>query len=200
MKKLILVAPNPALCEEFRKSFAQYVEVEVVNDFFEKITEFDCMVSAANSFGLMDGGVDLAITRFFGWELQTRVQDKIIKEFRGEQPVGTSIIVKTNHQKHPFIVHTPTMRVPLPITRMDNVYKAMFAMLLAVTKHNEQSNQKINTVVCPGLGTATGKVKPREASRQMELAYRNFMNPPSKINWDYALKRQQEIIYGGDIF
>jgi hypothetical protein len=73
-------------------------------------------------------------------------------------------------------------------------------MLLAVAKHNEQNTQKINTVVCPGLGTATGKVKSREASRQMELAYRNFINPPSKIDWDYAGKRQQEIIYGGDFF
>lgn len=36
------------------------------------------MVSAANSFGLMDGGVDGAITMFFGDQLQKRVQKHIV--------------------------------------------------------------------------------------------------------------------------
>jgi O-acetyl-ADP-ribose deacetylase (regulator of RNase III) len=51
--------------------------VSVVNGYFEELTEYDCMVSAGNSFGLMDGGVDLAIARYFGLELMDRVQDYI---------------------------------------------------------------------------------------------------------------------------
>ncbi|ECE9311446.1 phage tail protein, partial [Salmonella enterica subsp. enterica serovar Napoli] len=35
------------------------------------------MVSTANSFGLMDGGVDAAITAYFGPQLQERVQRNI---------------------------------------------------------------------------------------------------------------------------
>ena len=71
------------------------------------------MVSAANSFGLMDGGVDLAITRFFGVQLMERVQAHILQEYLGEQPIGTSFTIETGHPKHPFVAHTPTMRVPM---------------------------------------------------------------------------------------
>ena len=67
------------------------------------------MVSAANSFGLMDGGVDLAITRFFGEPLMQRIQTRILEEYLGEQPVGTSLIVETGHPAHPFVAHTPTL-------------------------------------------------------------------------------------------
>jgi O-acetyl-ADP-ribose deacetylase (regulator of RNase III) len=67
--------------------------VEIVNGVFESLLEFDCLVSPANSFGLMDGGTDAAIVRFFGEELMERVQKRILAEYLGEQPVGTSMLV-----------------------------------------------------------------------------------------------------------
>ncbi len=200
MEKLILVDPNVDLSKTFSEAFAPYPEVEVVNGYFQELESFDCMVSAADSFGLMDGGVDLAIIKFFGYQLEKQVQARIIKEYWGEQPVGTSMIVETRDEKHPFIAHTPTMRVPLRVTRTDNVYNAMFAMLRAVAEHNERSDRKIKTVACPGLGTATGHVSPAEATRQMLLAYQNFKNPPERINWYYARRRQEGVIFGGDVF
>lgn len=57
------------------------------------------MVSAANSFGLMDGGIDAAITDFFGKQLPVRVQARIISEYGGVQPVGTSFIIETLGEK-----------------------------------------------------------------------------------------------------
>ncbi len=59
------------------------------------------MVSAANSFGLMDGGVDAAITTFFGSQLQARVQNHILREYLGEQPVGSAFVIETGHNYHP---------------------------------------------------------------------------------------------------
>jgi O-acetyl-ADP-ribose deacetylase (regulator of RNase III) len=196
---LILVDPNPILCSAFQEQFSELPNVQVVNGYFEQLPEFDCMVSAANSFGLMDGGVDLAIVRFFGKSLRDRVQQHILQEYLGEQPVGTSFIVETGHPKHPFVAHTPTMRVPIEIAHTDNVYLAMWAMLLAVRRHNRQAEQRIRVVACPGLGTATGRVPPREAARQMALAYRHFLNPPAHIDWQFANERQNSIIYEGDM-
>ena len=98
--KLILVDPQPALCAAWREHFAGLSSVEVVNGYFEKLSEFDCMVSAANSFGLMDGGVDLAIVRFFGRALEQRVQKHILETYLGEQPIGTSFIIERS-------THTP---------------------------------------------------------------------------------------------
>lgn len=197
--KLILVDPKPALCTAFQKYFSGLSNVEIVNGYFEELPEFDCMVSAANSFGLMDGGVDAAIIRFFGHTLMDRVQQRILDEYLGEQPVGTSFIVETNQPKHAFIAHTPTMRVPMEIAHTDNVYKAMWAMLLAVRRHNRSAEQHISIVACPGLGTTTGQVPYPEAARQMSLAYRNFLSPPSYIDWRLAGDRQDQIRFGGDL-
>ncbi len=197
--KLILVDPKPALCDAFRERFQGLPNVEIVVGKFEQLSDFDCMVSAANSFGLMDGGVDAAIIQFFGLELEERVQRRILDEFLGEQPVGTSMIVETNHPKHPYIAHTPTMRVPMDIARTDYVYLAMWAMLLAVRKHNLKSGKQIEIVACPGLGTATGHVPYRQAARQMALAYANFLKPPGCLDWRFADQRQEKIRYGGDM-
>jgi O-acetyl-ADP-ribose deacetylase (regulator of RNase III) len=193
MQKLILVDPKEQLCEAWEKAFQAYAEVEVFNGRFEQIAEYDCMVSAANSFGLMDGGVDLAISNYFGSELQTRVQSFIIDNYNGEQPVGTSFIIETNHPNHAFLAHTPTMRVPMPINDTDNVYQAMKAMLQAVKSFNAEG-ERIKTVVCPGLGTATGRVPFEEAARQMELAYRYYTNPPQAISWNSAAARHRSIM------
>lgn len=195
MQTLILVDPKKQLCEAWRTAFQNYPEVEIINGRFEQIPAYDCMVSAANSFGLMDGGVDLAITNYFGQSLQTQVQRVILARYNGEQPVGTSFITETNHPVHPFLAHTPTMRVPMPIANTDNVYLAMKAMLQAVKDFNAES-ERIRTVVCPGLGTATGRVPFAEAARQMELAYRYYKNPPRALSWNYAAARHRSILSG----
>lgn len=191
--RLILVDPKPVLCHAFQKAFDGLPNVEVVQGYFERLPAFDCMVSAANSFELMDGGVDAAIINFFGDHLMTRVQQRILDIYLGEQPIGTSLIVETKNQKHPFIAHTPTMRVPMSIAETENVYIAMWAMLLAVRQHNQTGASLIHTIACPGLGTATGRMFFDEAARQMALAYANFLNPPTKITWDFAGDRHFQI-------
>lgn len=193
MKKLFLVDPKEELCIAWKKVFTIFPEVEIVCGRFEEINQFDCMVSAANSFGLMDGGVDRAIFDFFGSQLEKRVQERIIRAFSGEQPVGTSFIIETNHSMHPYLAHTPTMRVPMPINGTDNVYHAMKAMLDAVKVFNEKE-VKIETVVCPGLGTATGRMSFEIAANQMSLAYKNHKKVPQELSWDFAASRNAEII------
>ncbi|MGB3693234.1 MAG: macro domain-containing protein [Spirulinaceae cyanobacterium] len=194
--KLILVAPSSTLYAAFQEFFTHLPHVEIINNYFEWIAEFDCLVSPANSFGIMDGGIDAAIIKFFGRSLEERVQQRILKDYLGEQPVGTSFIVETEHPKHPFLAHTPTMRVPMSIKGTDIPYVAMWAMLLAVRQHNKNSQQLIQTVVCPGLGTGIGQVPYSEAARQMALAYDNFLYPPKFINCFVAASRQLQIWEG----
>ncbi len=196
--RLILVAPNFSLCEAFQKHFKYLPNVEIVNNYFEWLPEFDCMVSPANSFGLMDGGIDAAIIRFFGHSLMEKVQQRILEEYLGEQPIGTSFIVETGHPKHPFLAHTPTMRVPMLIAGTHNPYVAMWAMLLAVRHHNQRAKQKINSIACPGLGTGIGRMPYTEAARQMALAYENFLYPPKYLNCIVAGERQLQLWEGGE--
>lgn len=195
---LILVDPAADVCAAWEQHFEDLPNIRVANSPFEKLKSYDCMVSAANSFGLMDGGVDLAIIQFFGIELMDRVQERIISDYRGEQSVGTCFIIETGHAKHPFLAHTPTMRAPMPITRTDNVYRAMWAMLLAVDHHNRSGPRPIKKVACPGLGTATGRMPAGEAARQMASAWRHFLSPPSRMSWPHAITRQNAVGFGGD--
>ena len=46
-------------------------------DEFLRSNPVQCIVSPANSYGLMDGGYDLAITDWFGESLQKKVQKYI---------------------------------------------------------------------------------------------------------------------------
>ena len=204
---MILTDLNPAVCiawrSEFKKNAAssqdEFPHVKIVPGRFEEIVKYDCLVSPANSFGLMDGGIDAAIIAYFGEALMRRVQQFILKRYLGEQPVGTSLIVPTENSRHPFLAHTPTMRVPMPIDRTDNVYQAMWAMLLAVREHNLVNlDDPIETIACPGLGTGTGMMSPAEAARQMFLAYYNFLNPPDTLDWRTAMTRQEHIRFGGN--
>ncbi|MEO1353296.1 MAG: macro domain-containing protein [Cyanobacteria bacterium J06635_15] len=196
LKTLILIAPNSLLYKAFLEAFDHLPQVEVINNYFEWLTEFDCLVSPANSFGMMDGGMDAAITKYFGVSLEESVQNRILEEYLGEQPIGTSLIVETHHPKHPYLAHTPTMRVPMVIKGTDIPYTAMWAMLLAVRKHNQQSPNSIESVACPGLGTGIGRVPYAEAARQMALAYDHFLYPPKFINCFVAASRQLQIWEG----
>lgn len=192
--ELLLVDVQSELCEAWLESFKDLPRVSVHNGRFQEIKEFDCLVSPANSFGLMDGGIDLVIRNFFGMQIQKNVRKCIEKDFYGEQPVGTSIIVDTENDEHPFLAHTPTMRVPRDISNTDNVYNATFALFRAVANHNKHDPVRINKVLCPGLGTATGRAKPKEAARQMALAYKNFLEPTTNLVWPNLMARNHEIM------
>lgn len=202
--KLVLVDLEGVLCQEFEKAFDMFEGVSVQHGRFEDV-EFDCIVSAANSFGLMDGGVDGAITMYFGNQLMYRVQQTIIKEYHGEQPVGTSFIIRGNAElndgNNKYVAHTPTMRVPMNIRGTENVYQAMRAMLIEVHKFNERVDSgeyppeynRINTVACTGLGTLCGEIPYRKAALDMAVGYEKYLNPPTHIDWDFARERHMSL-------
>jgi O-acetyl-ADP-ribose deacetylase (regulator of RNase III) len=167
--RVILVDRGKELCDTLRWQFRSHPEVQVVCGRFEDLPSFDCVITAGNSFGLMDAGMDLAVVRFFGRHVMERIQHKILEDYLGEQPVGTCIIVPTDHAAHPFVAHAPTMRAPMNIQGTDHVYLPIWASLTAVHRHNRSVSQKIACLACPGLGTGTGGVDSLEAALQLCL-------------------------------
>ena len=113
------------------------------------------------------------------------------------QPIGTALIEPTGTPDYPFVCHAPTMRVPGSIEGTDKVYAATWAALLAVYRHNVTSEQKIDTVAMPAMGAGFGGVPYSEAARQMAAAYRHYLNPPHRLNWDTVVDRQKAIAYDG---
>ena len=195
--RLILVDPNKEACDVMRWQFRSHPEIHVVCGRFECIASFDCIVTAPNSFGLMVAGIDRAVVKFFGQDLMHRVQQRILEDYLGEQPVGTCLLIPTNHPVHPFVAHSPTMRVPQNISGTDNIYLAMWATLTTIHRHNRAEARKIDVVACPALGTGTGGVDLIEASLQIRLAYEHFLKPPQFINPTVAQQRHERIHFGG---
>ena len=195
--RLILVDRGKEFCEVLRGQFRSHTEVQIVCGRFEDLPSFDCVVTAGNSFGLMDAGMDLAVVRYFGRHVMDRIQKKILDDYLGEQPVGTCIIVPTDHVAHPFVAHAPTMRVPMNIQGTDHVYLAMWAVLTAVHRHNRSESRKIDCLACPCLGTGTGVMDAREAALQMCLAYKHSLRPPQFLNPSVAQQRHEKVHSGG---
>ncbi|MEM1369487.1 MAG: macro domain-containing protein, partial [Cyanobacteria bacterium P01_H01_bin.15] len=100
----------------------------------------------------------------------------------------------------PFVAHTPTMRVPESINGTDKVYAATWAALIAVYRHNIDlaTETKINTVVFPAMGAGFGRVPYTEVARQMSVAYRHYLNPPRRLDWDMVANRHKTITYDGE--
>ena len=126
-----------------------------------------------------------------------RVQHRIMDEYLGEQPVGTAFVEPTGNPHCPFLAHAPTMRVPGSIAGTDKVYCATWAALVAVHLHNARAEAKIEVVALPAMGTGFGGMSFDEAARQMAAAYRNYLRPPHRLDWDFVVERQKVICYDG---
>lgn len=197
LQSLWLVHPEAAMCAAFTRRFAGLPNVRVVQARFEQLEPHDCFVTAGNAFGLMTAGIDAAVIHRFGDALMTRVQDHILNEYYGEQPVGTAFVLPTGDATLPFLCHAPTMRVPGNIEGTDKVYAATWAALLAILAHNRSGGQQIEVVALPAMGTGFGGVPFDEAARQMAVAYRHLLEPPHRLDWDFVARRQLAVCYDG---
>lgn len=195
---LWLIHPETEMCEAFRERFEGLPRVTVIQTLYEDLEPHDCFVTAANAFGIMNAGIDAAVIEFHGEQLMRRIQFRILNEYLGEQPIGTSFIEPTGNSDYPFVAHSPTMRVPGSIEGTDKVYSATWASLIAVYQHNSiAKNRPIKSVVFPAFGNGFGGVGCSEVARQMAVAYRHYLNPPPRMNWDMVAKRNREIHYDG---
>ena len=194
---LWLIHPDAEMCAAFSRRFEGLPSVRVVRTSFPEVEPHDCFVTAGNSFGIMTAGIDAAVVQFFGDAIMGRVQHQILEDYLGEQPVGTAFILSTGHGHIPFLCHAPTMRVPGSIAGTDAVYRATWAALLAVYRHNVSSPEKIATVTMPAMGTGFGGMAFDEAARQMAAACRHYLDPPHRLNWDTVAERQKAICYDG---
>ncbi|MBN9120214.1 MAG: macro domain-containing protein [Planctomycetes bacterium] len=197
LESVWLVHPDGAMCNAFRRRFAGLRGVRVVQGRFEDLEPHDCFVTAGNAFGLMTAGIDAAVVRVFGEGLMRRVQHRVMSDYYGEQPVGTAFVIGTEYAAISFLVHAPTMRVPGNIEGTDKVYSATWAALLAVQAHNLTAARKIETVAFPAMGTGFGRVPFDEAARQMAVAYRHYLEPPHRLDWEFVAERQRAICYDG---
>src|SRR5262249_474085 len=130
--------------------------------------ECDAVVSPANSYGFMDGGVDALYLDHFGADIQARLRRQILDHHHGELVVGHADIIETGDDKIQFLIAAPTMRVPMNLGETVNPYLAARAVFVLITHgrfssgtfDGERVSSRIETIAMPGLGTGVGKVGP----------------------------------------
>jgi O-acetyl-ADP-ribose deacetylase (regulator of RNase III) len=152
-----------------RTAFAGFPEVEVRHG--DLLAEAEsCVVSPANSFGFMDGGFDRALYAFFGPSIHSRVQAAINRRPEGLLPVGASLVVRTGHERVPFLLIAPTVTLPEQVDAT-HAYRAMRAVLRVARSQCALFSQ----VFCPGLTTGVGGVAPTKAAELIARACQDFI-------------------------
>jgi O-acetyl-ADP-ribose deacetylase (regulator of RNase III) len=173
---------NQTLVEAWLRTFADRPDVKPsAGQIFD--IRADAIISPANSFGFMDGGIDYIYSGHLGWHVQDRLQDIIRRDHDGELPVGMAVLLPTDHADIPYLISAPTMRVPEDVSGTVNAFLAFRAALRVVVQANREQPDKITSVLCPGLGTATGRMSPQACAWQMHAAYQKILgDQPQRIS------------------
>lgn len=169
--KIILAGLTGKLLDAWTAFFEHEENVSIIEGDITKL-KCDAMVSPANSFGFMDGGLDYALSERFGWDVEKRLQKQIKALPEGELLVGQAILMETGDVDVPFLISAPTMRIPtnFNIDTSVNAYLAMKAILIKA-----KSDDRISSVAVPGLYTGVGRMQPVIAARQMFQAYKEII-------------------------
>jgi O-acetyl-ADP-ribose deacetylase (regulator of RNase III) len=198
--KLILTAVDESLADAWTKFCG---DLDFVTVHHGSILDVDCdaVVSPANSYGFMDGGIDGLYMWHFGDDIQMRVRRQIFDYHYGEIVVGQADVVETRNEQIPYLIFAPTMRVPMNLQETVNPYLAARAIFLLMMngsfKSGEFTGQKIsdriNTIAFPGLGTGVGKVSYNICAHQVRSAINDILLKQYRMpqSWAEASEKHQ---------
>ena len=132
------------------------------------------LVSPANSFGSMRGGIDYYINKYVFPNVEKLVQNEIgkmnyiynkncffdKKQWKNKKylPVGKSLMIKYNNH---YLAVVPTMEYPKDINNTNNVELAMKSLLEMIKDYN------VDYLLIPGLGSGIGGLEYDIMAKQM---------------------------------
>lgn len=172
--QVTLIDVNPKMVEAWRGVFANEPNIAIVKG---SITDqrSDAWVSPTNARGEMGGGVDGAVKKALGAQIQRRVQRAINEEYGGSMAIGYATCVPTGRRQPSWLISTPTMsNDSAPIRDTLNVALSCCAAFEAIAMHNALHIATIDSVAIPGLGTGTGRVPVDACAELMFTAYNLF--------------------------
>lgn len=169
--KVILVDVSPKVVAAWRDVFEDNPEVTVTQGSMLD-QHVDAWVTSTNARGAMDSGLDNAIRNHLGAQVQTRVQQAIAMNFRGNLQVGEATCVDTGCAVPRYLISTPafTAGAPQGGEALD-VALACGAALQAVAMQNRVAPGSIASVAIPGLGANTGRLPVEVCADLLWTAY-----------------------------
>ncbi|RUP48914.1 hypothetical protein BC936DRAFT_143655 [Jimgerdemannia flammicorona] len=161
-----------------------------IEELVQEVTA-QCIMSPANGFGLMDGGVDMNLSEMYGG---TAV---MVPHWAGQQNTATCCIIDLDSLRTllpdgsglpRYLAHTPTMRTPKTLDPDDDlVYRSTWSILTSIRRHNMTlgaGDVRIDAVILMGLGTAVGRLPAKVCATQMAIACQHFIEAPANGNPD----------------
>jgi O-acetyl-ADP-ribose deacetylase (regulator of RNase III) len=135
------------------------------------------LVSPANSFGIMEGGLAEQLNKLCDGQFESRVRKQIQDKWAGELPIGSAEIITSKLDKPRLVIISPTTRVPIRMTNANvNSYLATRGALRALAAYMRQEREEhgatdIDSVAFVGMGAGTCKTAPAVCAFQMYEAY-----------------------------
>jgi O-acetyl-ADP-ribose deacetylase (regulator of RNase III) len=196
-----LACKTALLCFPYALEAASWIEIStdmtpLHRSQLERNITFDLVVSPANSYGLLDGGFDDAISR--AWSPATNylaltraVQAQIYGHSRGYLPVGHCFIATIPPQYKNqgrygtdwgcrYIAMCPTMRTPQDVTwDKEVVYECIWSLLNAIDRHNSAATtdgERIRSILMTPLATGVGGVPLEKWAEQTVMAMKHFLD------------------------
>jgi len=204
--RLVLAATDAPLADAWTEECASLPNVSVHRGSILDL-DVDAVVSPANSFGFMEGGIDGVYRRYFGGHIQERLQALLRAQHDGELPVGMAEIIATDHPRLHYLIAAPTMRVPMNVAGTLHPYLAARAVFRLVKQGSfapgsggeGHVSSRVSSVAMPGLGTGVGGVPPRTCARQVRLAYEQIVlgRMPRYASLADALAAHQQSVSDG---
>lgn len=142
--------------------------------------DVDAIVNPANSYGLMGGGVALAIKQKGGIEIQEEALARAPLE------MGTALLTTAGKLRCKAVIHSPTMQRPSQLTTPEHIASATHAALVCAEEHGLES------IAFPGMGTGGGGVSYKKAA---EIMVRTLKNHSSKHLKDVVLVAWNDALY-----
>jgi O-acetyl-ADP-ribose deacetylase (regulator of RNase III) len=138
--------------------------------------EADAVVSPANSYGWMRGGIDAVYAS--AWpSIEQRVRSAVLAFHGGELPVGEAVIVPTGAAGPTWLISAPTMREAGELLPADTVHpylaaRAVFRLWRDGRLEDDRPvREAVRVIAMPGLGTGVGGVSPAACARQVAVAW-----------------------------
>ena len=145
------------------------------------------LVTAGNSYGFMDGGLDFEFIKKYGWELQNKVQNIIKSTDLKELLIGQNIMVDLPDNNK--LIYAPTMRVPQILNILNINPYLVFKGILATCK-----KENIEEVNIPLLCEGVGRLPIFTIMFQLQKAYDDFFDNYYPTDWWDSSKKHQSIL------
>jgi len=136
----------------------------------------EAVVSPANSYGWMRGGIDGVYAQTFP-AIEQHVRSAVLAYHGGELPVGQAVIVPTDAAAPAWLISAPTMRSPGELLPPDTVHPYLAARaVFKLWRYGRLEDDRpvraaVSTIAMPGLGTGVGGVPAAVCARQVMAAW-----------------------------